>query len=187
MIGIVEAFAVAAVVITYITIFGLKTINPKKQLDKETRNLIIHVSVMFCISLFFMIYFRMVEHDPGLQKQIMDNVTILPPLQLLSYAGYVAYVSIHLYHRFQDKRKINRDLLNVVVLVGKVFHVYVIWMIDLIGITITFIAFFIYSNPNPSEKMLGSMNVSDIYFLIIVPNLTILSHFLISKRKLQYR
>lgn len=187
MMGFVESFVVAVVVITYTTVFGLKTINPKKQLDKETRNLVIHVSVMFCISLFFMIYFRMVEHDPALQKQIMDNVTILSPLQLLSYAGYVAYVSIHLYHRFQDKRKITLELSNVVVLVGKVFHVYVIWMVDLIGITITFYAFFIYSNPHPSAKMLGTMNVSDVYFLIIVPNLTILSHFLISKRKLQYR
>lgn len=156
-------------------------------MDKETKNLMIHIAVMFSISLVFMIYFRIVEHDVELQKQIIDNASVLPQAQLLAYGGYFVYVLTRLIPRYRENRKIKRDLQNILILVGRAFHEYVIWMIDLIGITITFYAFFIYSNPYPSPKMFGIMNISDAYFLVMVPSLTILSHLLLSKRKLEYR
>lgn len=137
--------------------------------------------------LIFFIYFKTVEHDLELQKQIIDNSPVIPIAQLLAYEGYFGYIILKLIPLYQEKRKIKRDLPNVVTLVGIVVHKYVTWAVDLIGITITFYAFFIYGVPHPTPKILGIMDISDLYFLVIVPSLGLLSHYLISKRKLQYR
>lgn len=142
---------------------------------------------MVGIALIFFIYFRIVEHNLELQKQIIDNSPIIPIAQLLAYEGYFGYIILKLIPMYQEKRKIKRDLPNVATLVGIVVHKYVIWVVDLIGITITFYSFFIYAVPHPISKIFGIMDISDLYFLVIVPSLGLLSHYLISKRKLQYR
>lgn len=156
-------------------------------MQQETKNLIIHIAVMFSITLFFMIYFRTVQHSPELQKQIIENSFVIPVAQILAYEGYWGYVLVKLIRRYQENKKVKRDLLNVVTLIGHVFHEYVIWAVDLFGITITLRAFFIYSVPNPSPNVFGIMDISDLYFLVFAPTTVILTHFLLSKRKLEYR
>lgn len=158
-------------------------------MDKETENLVIHIAVMFSISLFFMIYFRTVQHSPELQQQIWNNAFVIPAALILAYEGYSGYILVKLIRKYQENKnkKIKRDLLNVIILIGRTFHEYVMWVVDLIGITITVFAFFIYSNPNPSPKVLGIMDISDFYFLVFVPSTGILIHILLFKRKLEYR
>lgn len=142
---------------------------------------------MFSISLFFLFYFRAVQHNPELQQQIMDNAFVIPGGQILAYEGYTGYILLKLIRRIHEKKKIKRDLLNLINLVGRTFHEYVMWAVDLFGITITIRAFFIYGNPNPSPNVLGIMSISDLYFLVLVPSAGLLIHFLLSKRKLEYR
>lgn len=112
-------------------------------MKEETRNMLIHTGVMFSITLFFVIYFRIVQHSPELQKQIIDNAFVIPAAQILAYEGYFGYILIIMVRRFQEKKKVKRDLLNVLTLIGRIFREYVIWVVDLIGITIIVSAFFI--------------------------------------------
>lgn len=156
-------------------------------LDDDTKNVIIHNSVMVGITIVFLIYFGAVENSPELQKQIDENIVVVPIAQLLAYEGYAGYVILKQIRRMQENRKVTRTLSNVITFGIRAFHEYATLMIDLIGITIITFSFFIYGYPKASPAGFEIMDISNAYFLIFVPSIGIVIHKLMSRRKLEYR
>ena len=156
-------------------------------MNAETRNTIIKNIIMVSIGIFFLIYFGMLQGSPTLQKQVDDNIEVVPIGQFLGIEGYVGYVILKNIRIIQEKRKLDPTLRNMMTVGTHVFYEYATLMIDLIGIIIISLSFFIYAYPNASPDSFEIMNISNMYFLIFVPAVGFAIHKLLSKRKPQYK
>lgn len=156
-------------------------------MNNETKNVFIHLGIMICVTIFFMIYFGAVEKNQELQKQIDENISAVPIGQLLAYEGYLAYVLLRIIRRIQEKIKLERTRKNALVLGGKLFYEYTTWIVDLIAITVITFGFFIYGYPDASPDAIEMMKVSDLLFISVLPGLAIISHLLLRGYKLEKR
>jgi hypothetical protein len=134
-----------------------------------------------------MIYFKAVQHNQELQQQIINYSFVIPVGLILAVEGYVGYIVVKTVRELQENKKIKRMLSNVIILGMRMFHKIATQMIDIIAIIITSLAFFIYSSPYPTSRVFNIMDISDMYFIIFVPSIGIITYLLIYKRKLEYR
>ena len=154
----------------------------------ETKNVIIHIGIMLCITAFFIVYFKEVQQNLVLQQQIQQHIELIPIGQLLAYEGYFGYVIIKIIRKWQENIKLKVTLSNVSKASVKIFHEYATWMIDFIGITLITFGFFIYGYPEINvSRPVGITNFSDLVVLTIIPGLAILSHLLLSRLKIEKR
>lgn len=155
-------------------------------LDDETRNVITHHAVMFGFGVFFFIYFKIVQNNPEMQKQILENSMFIPMGQILAVEGYLGHVIVKTVWHLRENRRIDRTLPNVINFGVHWFHVFASYVIDLIGIIVTSLAFFYYATQSNSD-IFGIMDISDAYFLVMVPSVFIITYLIISRRKIKYR
>lgn len=157
-------------------------------MESETRNVLVHIGIMMCVSVFFMIYFHQVEQNFILQDQIIQNSTAVPIGQLLAYEGYFGYVILKIIRKWQENIKIKQTWSNAAKAGLKVFHEYVTWVIDVIAIYIITMEFFIYCCPREaSDKALETSRIADLMFVSVLPGLAIISHLLIRRYRLEKR
>jgi len=114
------------------------------EVESETNNVLIHICIMVCISVFFIVYFDLVEHNPILQEQIKQNSTIIPIGQILAFEGYYGYILLKITRRWQENIKIEKTLSSVAKASVKIFHEYAMWFIDMVAIYIITREVFIY-------------------------------------------
>lgn len=156
--------------------------------DAETQNVVIHILIMIGITAIFAMYFNEVRQSSILQEQIQQYIKVIPIGQLLAYEGYFGYILIKIARRWQENIKLKKTRSNVSKVAVKIFHEYVTWMLDFIGITITTFGFFIYGYPNPdSSEPVGISNIATLAFLTIIPGLAILGHLLVSRLRIERR
>ena len=156
-------------------------------MDSGTRNTIIHNIIIVCIGLIFLIYFGIVSGSPTLQKQIDENIEVVPIGQLLAYEGYMGYVVLKQIRKIQEKRKLDPELSVIISLSARIFHEYTTLMIDLIGITIISLSFFFYAYPQSSPNSHEIMNLSNAYFLIFVPTIGFAVYKLLHRKDLPWK
>lgn len=106
----------------------------KIEMEIETVNVLVHIGIMICISIFFMTYFNKVEQNSILQDQILQNSTVIPIGQLLAFEGYFGYVILKLFRKWQQNIKLEKTWNNVAKASMKMFHEYATWFIDLIAV-----------------------------------------------------
>ena len=160
----------------------------KIEMENETVNVLIHIVIMMCVSVFFIVYFHKVEQNPILQDQILQNSTVIPIGQLLAFEGYCGYAILKIFRKWQQNIKLEKTLDNAVKASMKMFHEYVTWFIDLIAIYVITMEFFIYCCPSViSDKALETSRIADLMFVSILPGLALISHLLIRKYRLKKR
>lgn len=160
----------------------------KIEIHCETKNVLIHIGVMISISIFFIIFFKLVSQNPNLQELIKQNVAIVPIGQILAYEGYVGYVFLKFVRKWQENIKLRRTWMNAAKIGLKLFHEYVTWVLDLIAITvITFEFFIFFLPPDQLEKALETSRIADYLLVSILPGLVIITHLVIREIRLEKR
>jgi|GEM_PF-4836506 len=160
----------------------------KIEMESETVNVLIHIGIMMCVSVFFIVYFHKVEQNPMLQDQILQNSTAIPIGQLLAFEGYFGYVILKVFRKWQQNIKLERTWNNAVKASMKMFHEYATWFIDFIAIYVITMEFFIYCYPSVvSDKALETSRIADLMFVSVLPGLALISHLLIRRYRLEKR
>ena len=160
----------------------------KIEIHCETKNVLVHVIIMTCFSIFFMKFFEYAFQNPEIQEQIRQNIMIVPIGQLLAYEGYFSYIILKIIQKWRENIRLERTWLNAFNAGVKLFHEYATWVIDLFAITIITFQFFIfYLPPEKLEEAIEASRISDLMFVSVFPGLIIITHLIIREIRLKRR